>query len=87
MTQPTDHWHLKREVNLSHLVATATIGIALITYVYKMDVRVARIEMLVAAQREVDQRQDRATDQIISGVTGRLDRIDNKLDRLIEARP
>lgn len=82
-----DQWHLKREVNISHIIATATLAIGLISWGMKMDQRMTRLEALVAAQREVDTRQDRATDQVMGGVTGRLDRIDNKLDRLIEARP
>lgn len=86
-TPTGDHWHLKREVNISHIIATATLALGLVSWGLKMDQRMTRIEALVAAQRDVDDRQDRATDQVMRGVTGRLDRIDNKLDRLIEARP
>ncbi len=82
-----DHWHLKPEVNISHIIATITLALGLISWGMKMDERMTRIEARIAAQAEVDARQDRAVDQIIGGLTARLDRIDNKLDRLIETRP
>jgi uncharacterized coiled-coil protein SlyX len=82
----TDHWHLKREVNIGHILATATLAVGLISYSAAIDRRITRLESTIAAQRDTDTRQDRALENGVRGVSERLDRIDNKLDRLVEAR-
>lgn len=70
-------WHLKREVNVGHLLTTITLAIGLISWGMRMDTRVTVIETR-QAQQEADLTAGRAQ------VTARLDRIEDKLDRLIE---
>lgn len=68
-----ERWHLKKEIQLGHLLTTFTVAVSCVIYVNKVEQRVAVVEAQVEAQRE--------------GVTllrGQLDKINDKLDRLIE---
>lgn len=66
-------WHLKKEIQLGHLITTVTVGIAAIVYVSKIEQRVAVVESQINSQKET------------AGVLRtQLDRINDKLDRLIE---
>ena len=72
-TQDNDRWHLKKEIQLGHLITTFTVAIAAVLYINKIDQRVSVLEVQVSAQR------DAAT-----LLRGQLDKINDKLDRLIE---
>jgi hypothetical protein len=66
-------WHLKKEIQLGHLITTVTVAISAIVYVNKIEQRVAVVESQVNFQKET------------AGVLRtQLDRINDKLDRLIE---
>lgn len=68
-----ERWHLKKEIQLGHLLTTFTVAVSCVIYVNKVEQRVAVVEAQVEAQRE--------------GVTllrGQLEKINDKLDRLIE---
>lgn len=66
-------WHLKKEIQLGHLITTVTVAISAIVYVNKIEQRVAVVESQVNFQKET------------AGVLrAQLDRINDKLDRLIE---
>lgn len=69
------HWSLDKRINLSHLFATGSLVLALVVSWNKMDQRVTTLETQIAANKDVVERLDT-----------RLDRIEDKLDRLIEAR-
>ena len=73
MTEPTDRWHLKKEIQLGHILTTFTVAISCIIYVNKIEQRVAVIEAQVAAQHES-----------AGLLRAQLDKINDKLDRLIE---
>jgi hypothetical protein len=68
-----DRWHLKKEIQLGHLLTTLTVAVSCIIYVNKIEQRVAVVEAQVEAQREG-----------VSLLRGQLDKINDKLDRLIE---
>lgn len=71
--QQSERWHLKKEIQLGHLITTITVAISAIMYINKIDQRVTVVEVQVAAQRDT------------SGVfRAQLDKINDKLDRLIE---
>ena len=73
MTEPTDRWHLKKEIQLGHILTTVTVAVSCIIYVNKIEQRVAVIEAQVAAQHES-----------AGLLRAQLDKINDKLDRLIE---
>ncbi len=66
-------WHLKKEIQLGHLITTVTVAISAIVYVSKIEQRVAVVESQVNYQKETS---------IV--LRTQLDRINDKLDRLIE---
>jgi hypothetical protein len=74
--EPTG-WHLKREVNVGHIFATLTLTIGLISWGQSMDTRLTRVESSLTASHDAQAVYEKA-------FTARLDRIETKLDRIIE---
>ena len=66
-------WHRKKEIQLGHLITTFTVAISCVVYINKIEQRVAVMEAQIIAQR------DSAT-----LLRTQLDKINDKLDRLIE---
>lgn len=69
----TQHWSVDKRVNLSHLVATISMAVALFVWGNKIDQRVTTLEANI---------QNNMTN--MQGLNNRLNRIEDKLDRLIE---
>ena len=72
MDQP-ERWHLKKEIQVTHVVSTLLLVGAVFAYVSKIDQRLTVVETQLIAQR------DAAVVQRVQ-----LERMDAKLDRLIE---
>ena len=72
MSEP-ERWHLKKEIQITHVVSTLLLVGAVFAYVNKIDQRLTMVETQVIAQREA------ASVQRVQ-----LERMDAKLDRLIE---
>lgn len=68
-----NRWHMKKEIQLGHLITTFTVAISCVVYINKIEQRVAVMESQIIAQR------DSAT-----LLRSQLDKINDKLDRLIE---
>lgn len=66
-------WHMKKEIQLGHLITTFTVAISCVAYINKIEQRVAVMEAQMIAQR----------DSAIL-LRSQLDKINDKLDRLIE---
>ncbi len=79
-------WHLKKEIQLGHIITTLTVGISAVVYIQKIEQRVAVIEAEVIHQKERDAMQDKNTAEAFLMMRAQLERIDAKLDRLIEAK-
>ena len=69
----TQHWSVDKRVNLSHLIATISMVAALFVWGNKIDQRVTTLEANI---------QNNMTN--MQGLNNRLNRIEDKLDRLIE---
>jgi hypothetical protein len=67
------NWHFKKEVQLGHLITTFTIAISAVIYINKIEERVSIVETQIMAQKENN-----------SLFRGQLEKINDKLDRLIE---
>ena len=72
MSEP-ERWHLKKEIQVTHIVSTLMLMGAVFAYVSKIDQRLTIVETQLMAQREAS---------IIQ--RAQLERMDAKLDRLIE---
>ena len=72
MNEP-ERWHLKKEIQVTHVVSTLLLVGAVFAYVSKIDQRLTIVETQLIAQRD-------------SSIVQRaqLERMDAKLDRLIE---
>lgn len=72
-----DGWHLRKEVNVGHLIMTMTLAGGLVVWGMQIDSRITRLEVLAEAQRDAQQRAIQVLEQ-------RFDRIERKLDRLVD---
>lgn len=83
-------WHLKKEIQVSHLVATVAMAASIMFYATKLEQRVALVEQNVnqaaVTQKERDERQDRNATETQATLIARLDRFEAKLDRLMERK-
>ncbi len=81
-------WHLKRELQLGHIISTLVIALSAAAYISKMDQRLAVLEAGIAEalkhQRQRDELQDLAASRTDAQIRHQLTTIDGKLDRLIE---
>ena len=80
-------WHLKKEIQVPHIISTVLIVVSALTYVNKLETRIALIEQAMTTQGDRDHRQDERVNELVNVMTARLDRMDGKLDRLMERRP
>ena len=74
-----DPWHIKREIQLGHILTTLTVAVSVVVYTGKLEQRIALVEQQMLAQHERDDRQDKATGDALSEVRTQLDRIDANL--------
>jgi len=72
MNEP-ERWHLKKEIQVTHIVSTLMLVGAVFAYVSKIDQRLTIVETQLIAQRDSSMVQ-----------RAQLERMDAKLDRLIE---
>ena len=78
MTEPlterrVERWHLKKEIQLTHVISTLVLVGAVLAYVSKIEQRLTIVETQMLAQHDVAVLQ-----------RAQLERMDAKLDRLIE---
>jgi len=72
MNEP-ERWHLKKEIQVTHVFSTLLLVGAVFAYVSKIDQRLTIVETQLIAQRDSSMVQ-----------RAQLERMDAKLDRLIE---
>ena len=84
MLNEDDRWHLDKKVPISIIVALFAQFGGAVWYAGRIEARVAQLEHDSTAQKARDDRQDAALSDASSAVYRRLDRIEEKLDRLIE---
>lgn len=77
-------WHLKREIQLGHLITTLTISVSAMFYVAKLEQRIALLEQLAVSQDKRDSTQDQHTNRSVELLHSQLEKMDAKLDRIIE---
>ena len=68
-----ERWHLKKEIQLTHVISTIVVIGAVLAYVSKIEQRLTIVETQLLAQRDATLQQ-----------RAQLERMDAKLDRLIE---
>jgi cell division protein FtsL len=85
-TRPPENgrWHFNREIHLGHIVTTTVMLVSVITYALKQEQRISLIEYQINEQVKRDDRQDAQYSLATHDMADRLDKIENKLDRIIE---
>ena len=78
-----EQWHLKREIQLGHLITTVVVAVSAMSYVTKLEQRIALLEQSAMSQHERDERQDKTASEAIVQMNQQLLRIDGKLDTVI----
>lgn len=70
-------WHMKREIQIGHLIATLGVGVSAVFYIARIEQRVAVVETQMEGQKDS-----------ANLLRLQLEKINDKLDRLIErSRP
>ena len=69
----TERWHLKKEIQLTHVISTIIVIGAVLAYVSKIEQRLTIVETQLMAQHDAAVLQ-----------RAQLEKMDAKLDRLIE---
>jgi len=83
-------WHLDKRVQVSHIVATVVAALSVVTYLttIRQDIELlkAQYTTTVVVQRDRDERQDRQAQDAVAQLRSQLERMEAKLDRLVEKR-
>ena len=83
----TQSWRLDRSVNVGDLLVFLSLLAAGIGFVIHQDQRSTKTEEAVKYLKSTDDRISAEVKDLKSGVEMKLDKLDAKLDRLIERRP
>ncbi|MGI0120184.1 hypothetical protein [Zooshikella sp. RANM57] len=79
-------WIFKKEINITHIIATLSLVISAIVFGSSVDKRIEvnamNIQHVIATQAKADQRYKEFRDEMKSDING----ISDKLDRLLERR-
>ena len=88
MSAPTkESWHLDKKVPLSLIFALLIQAAMVIWAVADIKKDVEILKSRVTTQQDRDDRQDKTLGEVVSRLQTQLERMDGKLDRLIEKRP
>lgn len=77
-------WHLRKEINVGHMLTTAALLGGLAMTWSQLNVRIALIEKSIDQQATVDKRQDETSREAFARVDARLSSMDGKLDKLVD---
>lgn len=79
-----EHWHLDKRVNVGHLLTTLVLAGTMMSWAATIETRIAQHEVKIDANTyRLDRSDERFKDDLDKLYTA-VNRIDDKLDRLIE---
>lgn len=87
MATSNNSWHLDKKVPLSLIFAMLIQAAMVIWAVVDIKKDVEILKSRVAMQQDRDDRQDKTLGEVVSRLQTHLERMDGKLDWLIEKRP
>lgn len=89
-TNQDNAWHLDKRVQVSHILATITAAVSVVMYMatIRQDIELLKVQYTatVNVQHERDDRQDKASAETVAQLRSQLERMEAKLDRLVEWR-
>lgn len=85
-----ERWHLKREISVGHILTTLTVVIGAISYAMQNEraheqhrLRIETIQERLVELRASDLRQDGKIEAGIVRVENQMQRLDDKMDRMM----
>jgi hypothetical protein len=79
-----NHWHLDKRLNAGHLLTTLSLAAAMIVWAMNIESRIATHDMQLTAISEQMDRTDSRNIRSLESISVQMNRINDKLDRLIE---
>ena len=79
-----ESWHFKKEISVSIIISVITLGIAVVVAYTDLQRDIALIQANIITLNQQDVRLKAEIDAASNTTSARFDRIDAKLDRLIE---
>lgn len=73
-------WHLDKRISLGHLVTTATVTIALLTWMFTLENRVTVNEVKIVAAEKANEKASYDQGAQYFEIIRRLERLDQKID-------
>ena len=77
-------WHLEKTVSISHIVATVTAIVAIVTAWGNLNTRLSLLEQSITAYAAAEIKRDTEGKEFKIEIRAAVNRINDKLDRLIE---
>ena len=80
------HWHIDKKVNVGHFLTTLTLAGAMIVWAMTIDSRLAEHEVRIGHNSEAIDSSEARTNKAMDDIHNVANRINDKLDRLIERK-
>jgi|GEM_PF-3701084 len=80
------HWHLDKKLNAGHLFTTLMIAGSMVIWAMNTETRIAELSVKIDAATQQISNVEARTAVSMSNITDVINRIDDKLDRLIERK-
>lgn len=86
MSTTQESWHVDRRLQITHILGSLTMGLGAVMYVgdIRKDVEVLKAQRIEQVLQ--DQRQDAAALEVKRDVAHQLQRIDQKLEKLVDGQ-
>ena len=80
--EPTEpaRWQIDRHISVGHLLTTATVAVAILIWMFKLETRVTVVENNIQQMQVLAADSRALTDRQYGEIIRRLERIDNNLN-------
>lgn len=86
MEEPQSAWRINKNINIVDLFTMIALCLTAVLYLSRIEQRVAVVESHQAVQKERDERQDRALEASLMLVRESVNKLESKIDRLIDSK-
>lgn len=93
MEEKTQNWSWDKKVNFAHITSVLMLAGAILGVYIRQDTRITSLEIAVTYQKGVNDQLKESqkdlkgdTSQAINEVKGSIDKLSNKIDRLLERK-
>ncbi len=79
-------WHIDRTLNIGHILTTIAMLASLLVVLSRFDTRLSLIESNIEVQKDTNKRHEATDHELKQTVKEAFDRLDSKLDKILEKR-